>query len=1147
MDDVPHIDILWVLISTVLVLLMQGGFLCLESGFTRGKNAINVALKNASDFLIATLAWLVIGFGLMFGDSHQGWIGVDRFLPAFSADNYWETTFFLFQLVFCATASTIISGAVAERMRFNGYHLVTLMTVVLIYPVFGHWVWGGALGGDSGWLGALGFIDFAGSTVVHSIGGWIALAAVLIIGPRIGRFDLDQPRAIPGSNLPLAMLGVLLFLVGWVGFNGGSTLALNASVPVIIVHTLVSGAAGGITGYILAKIWASPDLDPVAIPLNGVIAGLVAITAGCHVVGTGDSILIGVIAAVLMTYATQWLANRRIDDAIGAIPVHLVAGIWGTLAVALFGDPSLIGTGLSMTEQLAVQWLGVVVAGAWAFTVAYLLLRLIDRFYPLRVSRDDELMGLNVAEHGAKTELIELLSALETQQRATDLSLRVPVEPFTEVGQIAAQHNRLMDALEQAEQRSKAIVRDLRDGIVTFTCPAAVLTSINPGAEKILGVAAEHAIGTVLTDYLDLATGPDDFDAPVDDPLARLAAYIEFGKFELALRRQVDGDPVYVEFAITPDSHQAGGFTGLLRDVSDRRRVEEQLFEEKELAQTTLESIADGVVTTDAGGRVVYMNAVATQMTGWNLDEATGEPLHRVFPVVDSPTDRPDNWIARRVLGDGETVMESKSRLLYCRDGNVHVVQHTAAPMRNAAGRITGLVVVFHDKTQARAMERQLTYQAKHDALTGLINRREFEEQLARLIDQLDDGPAQHLLCYIDLDQFKLVNDVCGHAAGDALLRQVAALLKRGLRGSDTLARLGGDEFGVILSNCHVERGVEIAEAMRERVHNFRFAWGDKLFAIGASVGLVPLSRALGNLADALGRADAACYAAKDTGRNRVHVYDPDDRELSLRKGQMKWVTRIQRALDEDHFQLYYHAIAPLHDPANITSHFEILLRMSDVNADTIPPGAFIPAAERYGLMPEIDHWVVEHTLRWLAAYQAAGGTAIQRCAINLSGATLGNDKHTARISDRLIHHCIEPSLICFEITETAAMANLEQAKRFIEEIKEIGCGFALDDFGSGLSSFGYLRELPVDLVKIDGSFVREIDRNRIDRAMVEAIVGIAKVMGLKSIAEFVENARVLSALEEIGVDYAQGYYLAQPKPLATYPLPTAVTQAAQS
>ncbi|MBK5930726.1 EAL domain-containing protein [Halochromatium salexigens] len=288
-----------------------------------------------------------------------------------------------------------------------------------------------------------------------------------------------------------------------------------------------------------------------------------------------------------------------------------------------------------------------------------------------------------------------------------------------------------------------------------------------------------------------------------------------------------------------------------------------------------------------------------------------------------------------------------------------------------------------------------------------------------------------------------------------------------------------------------------------------------------------------------MSRADAACYAAKDSGRNRVHLYDPGDRELSLRQGQMTWVSRIQRALDEDGFQLFYQGIAPVTHPQNTNSHIEILLRLTGDVDEVIPSGAFIPAAERYGLMPEVDYWVVEHCLRWLSAYQANGGAEIKRCAINLSGATLGNDKHTARIRDCLRRHHIDPQLICFEITETSTMANVDQAKRFINEVKQLGCRFALDDLGSGLSSFGYLRDLDVDLVKIDGSFIRDLDSNPIHRAMVEAIVGIAGVMGLGSIAEFVENARVVEILREIGVDYAQGYHLARPRPLAEYPLPS--------
>jgi len=1134
MQEVATIDILWVLASSVLVLLMQGGFLCLESGLTRSKNAINVAFKNASDFLLATLLWFFVSYGLMFGSGQHGWVGLDRFMPELDASNTWEAVFFVFQMVFCATAATIVSGAVAERMRFSGYLLITILVVALVYPLFGHWAWGGALVGAQGWLAERGFVDFAGSTVVHSVGGWVALAAVMVVGPRTGRFVNGESRVIPGSNLPLAMLGVLLFLVGWIGFNGGSALALTPAVPGIIVNTLLSGAAGGVGAYLLVSWRRTPELDGISVPLNGVIAGLVAITAGCHVMSTGEAVIVGAIGGIVMVVATELLARWQIDDAIGAVPVHLAAGVWGTLAVALFGTPAALGTGLGWLDQLGVQALGIAVCGIWSFGLSYVLLKLWNKAIPLRVSADEEAVGLNVAEHGARTELIDLMTSMQRQEHSADLSLRVPVEPFTEVGQIAAQHNRLMDSLEQAVTRSQAIVRDLRDGIVTMDSQGH-LTSLNPGAEKILRVSAAQAIGESLAEYVDierLPLRPGQHNPP--SSCEGLAGLLPIGKVELPLRGSFP-EPAYVEISITPHGRAEQGFTCLLRDVTDRRHIEEQLFEEKELAQTTLESIADGVITTDPSGRIRYMNAVAAQLTGWPFEDASGKLLHRVFTVVDSPTERPSDWLVKRVLREGKSVVETKKRILYCRDGSAHVVQHTAAPIRNQSGRVTGVVVVFHDMTQARAMERKLTYQAKHDGLTGLINRTEFEATLDAVIARLGDGPTTHLLCYIDLDQFKVVNDACGHAAGDALLKQVASLLQHGLRSTDTLARLGGDEFGVILDNCPVERGIKIAEAMRERVRNFRFQWEDRQFAVGASVGLVPLSRSLGNTQHAMSHADAACYAAKDAGRNRVHVYDPDDKELSMRKGQMKWITRIQEALDTDGFRLYYQTIAATTSLQQAGGYFEVLLRMIDKDGSDVPPGAFIPAAERYGLMPEIDHWVVENTLQWLQTYQASGAEPVQRCSINLSGATLGNEKHTAQIREMLNRYAIDPGLICFEITETAAMANLHEATRFISELKQVGCSFALDDFGSGLSSFGYLKTLDVDYLKIDGAFIKEIDHHEVDHVMVEAITSIARVMGLKTIAEFVESERVLDLLCKIGVDYAQGYHIARPRPLSDY------------
>ena len=629
MADKTYLDLIWILLSTVLVLLMQAGFLCLESGLTRSKNAINVALKNAADFVLCMLLWWALAFALMFGDSRGGWIGSDRFLPDIGSAGAWEGAFFLFQAMFCATAATIVSGAVAERTRFGAYLLMTLLTVALIYPVFGHWAWGGALDGAAGWLAAGGFVDFAGSTVVHSVGGWVALAAVLVIGPRAGRFDQGGVHPMPASNLPLAMLGVLLFLVGWIGFNGGSTLALSEAVPGIVVNTVLAGSVGGLVGHLHARLWPSPYLERAVTPLNGVLAGLVAITAGCHAVSTLEAVLIGAVGAWLMALSTGLLGRLRIDDAIGAVPVHLVAGIWGTLATGLLGDPALLGTGLETLEQVRAQAVGIAVAGAWAFGIAFPALWLLSRLFSLRVSAEQEHLGLNVSEHGARTDLIDLMQALQSQQHSQDLSMRLPVQPFTEVGEIAAQHNRLMDALEQAVSRNQAIVRDIGDGIVTFT-RLGEITSINPGAQRIFGLDPERTPGSAVTELLEIEylTPLGEGSMPLDVSLLTLLT--SPGELRLVGRRRSDNQRLHLELIISASSHSGDDYTCLVHDVSERVRMEEALFAEKERALVTLDSIADGVITTDRQGRVAYMNRAAERLTEWTLNESQGHRLERV-------------------------------------------------------------------------------------------------------------------------------------------------------------------------------------------------------------------------------------------------------------------------------------------------------------------------------------------------------------------------------------------------------------------------------------------------------------------------------------------------------------------------------------
>lgn len=1122
------LDILWLTISCTLVLLMQAGFLCVESGATRSKNAINVAMKNAADLVVSVFLFWLVGFAFMFGDTFQGLVGSSQFMAPVGHDSAWMASFFLFQAMFCATAVTIVSGVIAERVRFNGYLVLSVIVAALIYPVSGHWAWGGAMGGETGWLAERGFVDFAGSTVVHSVGGWVGLAALLVVGPRRGRYVNGQPQHIPGSNAPLALLGLLFFVVGWIGFNGGSTLSLNEQVPGIIANTILAAVAGGLATYVICLIRPPLCVDPLMVPLNGILAGLVSITANCHAVTSTDAVMIGGIGGLVMLAVDHWMIRLRLDDAIGAIPVHLGAGIWGTLAVALFGDPERLGTGLDLWQQLGVQATGIVTSGLWSFTVAWALIRIYNRWRPLRVSAEDEQVGLNISEHGARNELVTLLTAMDHQEHRSDLSYRVPVEPFTEIGQIAARHNRVMEALEKAVTQTRAIVRDIRDGIITFGQDG-ILTSFNPGAEKVFGLSAETVIGQpfCLLVHPEART-PCRIGKPID-PLT----FLPLGESSELLGRRQDQTPFFMEVTVTESSDQGQPqYTALVRDIHDKRRVEEQLFNEKERALVTLESIADGVITTNADGRIDYINSAAERLTGWSRVSAEGELFATVYRIRDDHSARDSREMLRHVLQGRTVIAETSTLTLTARDGLEHAVMHTAAPIYNQRRDVIGTVIVFHDVTSARELQQQLSHQATHDALTGLLNRGAFEVHAAELLSHAKQEGGAHMLGYLDLDQFKLVNDTCGHIAGDELLRQVAALIKAQLRTGDTVARLGGDEFGILLHQCDVNNGARIAELIREAIRDFRFPWGNKQFAIGVSIGLVNITRDTESLSKLFSIADAACYAAKDMGRNRVHVYQPDDMELAHRQGQMQWVTRIREALDRDRLRLYFQTIAPAGNADSLSGHYELFVRMLDQEDNVIPPGAFIPAAERYNLMQEIDLWVIRNALAWLGDQQRRNPETIELCALNLSGASVGDETCLSEIRECFERYHVDARRVCFEITETAAIANLRTATRFIKDLKAIGCRFALDDFGSGLSSFGYLKNLPVDFLKIDGTFIKDIDNNPMDAVMVQSINTIGHQMGLQTIAEFVESESILKTLRDIGVDFVQGYHIDKPRPL---------------
>ncbi|MGM0450162.1 MAG: EAL domain-containing protein [Pseudomonadota bacterium] len=570
----------------------------------------------------------------------------------------------------------------------------------------------------------------------------------------------------------------------------------------------------------------------------------------------------------------------------------------------------------------------------------------------------------------------------------------------------------------------------------------------------------------------------------------------------------------------------------LNREVSHRKEVECMLATEKERLRVTLHSIGDGVITTDTDARITYLNPVAEELTGWTDAGARDQPLLKVFRIADEYSGELVEGPVARVFEEGTIQGLGNQTILIRRDGMEFSIEDSAAPIRGPDGDILGVVLVFHDVTEARRLNAKLTHQATHDCLTGLFNRKAFEQRLKEVLRSPERRGRTHSLLFLDLDQFKVINDTCGHIAGDALLSALGSVLAHSLRQSDMLARLGGDEFGVLLHNCTPDVAEEIVETLQQAIMDFDFAWEGRPFVVGVSIGQVDFRDTEWSMVDLLSAADTACYLAKESGRNRVHLYGSDDGELAHRHGQMEWVGEIRKALNEDRFCLFYQPIVPVNKQKAgqglvLPSHCELLLRLHDGKGGLVSPGAFIPAAERYDLMGVVDRWVLEAAFSRLAQLNCSD---IHTCAINLSGTSLGEERFLWFVRDLFERYPVSPERICFEITETAAIANLKTAQHMIETLRHLGCRFALDDFGSGMSSFGYLKYLHVDYLKIDGDFVKDMLEDPIDRAMVESIHHIGHVMGLKTIAEFVENDKVLAQLQALGIDHAQGFGIARPQ-----------------
>ncbi len=725
---------------------------------------------------------------------------------------------------------------------------------------------------------------------------------------------------------------------------------------------------------------------------------------------------------------------------------------------------------------------------------------------------------------------------VETLEASRDASvghrLTIPNDP--ETAQLAHTVNRLFDALGERDEKIQGRDRLFKD--FARTLPEIVLIHTekillaNESAASLVGLEPAQLVGREIADLVKPA-----YRALFRKTVAkRLAGENAPRRIEMQL---INGNQTGLWVEAQSSNIEFQGRRAILtvaRDVSHRKSLEVSLSRSKRQAQYTLESISEGVITTDNDGRIDYMNLAAETLLGTNRDDASGHRIGELFKLVDDADRRPLGDPVERCLAMRRRVNMGRRAVLVTVDGeHEHSVELTASPVRGPSNSISGTVVVFHDVSELRGLTRKMSYQATHDPLTGLINRREFERRLDEAMDSAHADEAVHMLFYMDLDRFKAVNDSCGHMAGDNMLREVAALIKDQVRDSDFVGRLGGDEFGALLIGCPIDKARQIATDICTAVADYRFVWKDKIFNIGISVGLVEISHASGTLQDVMSAADSACYMAKQQGRGKVHIYSARDEAIARERGDIQWLRQLQTALHEDSFELAVQPIIAMRGGSDSGPAVEVLIRLNDGHGRTTDSAEFLRPAERYQMMPQIDRWVIN------AALAAISGGEIKlpghrSCAINLSGQTLGDESFLGFVVDVLDRSGVSPSAICFEVTEGAILSNVQQAQRFIEVLHGIGCEFSLDDFGSGLGSFSSLKHLPIDYLKIDGTYTRNLQTDLVNQEMVAAMIKLARTMEFQIVAEQVEHQDDFDWLRDVGVDFVQGRFIEAPALLGT-------------
>ncbi|MDR6819157.1 Amt family ammonium transporter [Neorhizobium sp. 2083] len=993
-SNVSRLDMTWVLVAAGLVMLMQVGFLLLEAGMVRSKNSINVAQKNLLDFVFGVVAFAAVGFMIAFSRSNGFLFGTQSEFYFLRDLDSWQSAFFVFQVMFCGTAATIVSGAVAERMKLPAYVFGSLFMSGLIYPVFVHWAWGSALFPNaSAFLSQMGFVDFAGSTVVHSTGGWVALAACMVIGPRIGKFNADgTPVRIAGHSPVLSTTGALLLFIGWIGFNGGSTLGVSDEVAPIIANTVLAGGMGTCVGYVIGFYQ-----DGVILPEksnSGMLGGLVAVTAGCNIFDPASALMVGAIGGAVAIFGNAFIERTlRIDDAVGAIGVHAFAGVAGTLLVALLAPVEQLPAG-GRLAQLHVQLVGIGVSFYWSFGLGYAFFWAVNRLMRIRVSVRDEEDGLNLAEHATRLGVGHVEDALtDLLGGNADLRKRLPVVKGDEAEKLTGLFNRLMDNVEE-EERSRGELMELRRD--------------NEESERVAALAN--------------------------------------ATFEAIL--------IHSNGIIVDGNEQLGKMMGL------------------PLAEIIGRSVFD------------FLH--------------DGETI-RVADMMKLNDDNSHEIVAMLASGEGIPVEARGRDILY----------------RGEKARI-GCLVDLRERKQA---ESRMRYLALHDPLTGLPNRVLFSERLTELVDEAGDGKGCGVLM-VDLDRFKDINDIHGHQAGDAVIRETAARLAAVAGADNIVARLGGDEFAVIIAHMsdidELENfGNRLLVAMADPID---IGHGEQA-NISVSIGGALCPEHATDMDALIGCADVALYHAKNAGRNACRMFRRGMNELIEKRRALE--VDLEIALQGNEFELY---LQPrVEAESGLIIGYEALLRWVHPKRGMISPGDFIPVAEASGKIIRLGAWVLAEACRLLEDLDG-------HISVNVSPLQFRHADFVTDLADLLRITGADPRRIELEITESVLIEDDKRAVQILNDLKRMGFHIALDDFGTGYSSLSYLSRYPFDTIKIDRSFVNNL--NVVDNAqiIVRTIIDLGSGLGMKVVAEGVETIEQALFLAHAGCDELQGYLLGKPR-----------------